>query len=325
MPKVVITGGAGFIGSNLSERMSVLGWDIVVVDDLSFGSLANLKKIIDKKNFKFIKSDICLPGVLEDACDNADCIIHLAAYKIPRYGNALKTLNINNEGTRLVLESASKQGIKTIIASTSDVYGKNPNPPFAENDDIVLGPPSIRRWAYAVSKAFDEQLAMAFYHEKELPAVIIRFFGSYGPHNHRSWWGGPQAVFIEQALNNRTLTVHGDGHQTRSFCYISDTVDGILHAVESKKSIGQVLNIGSTEEVNIITLARKVIELTESKSEIEFIPYEHFGGNYEDVRRRVPDLSKAEKLFGFKPKFSLEEGLKKTIDWHKGFQQDQAD
>ena len=324
MSKVVITGGAGFIGSNLSERMSGLGWEVAVVDDLSFGSLSNLKKVIDKKNFLFIKSDICLPGVLEKACNNADCIIHLAAYKIPRYGNALKTMNINNEGTRLVLECASKQKIKTIVASTSDVYGKNPNPPFAENDDIVLGPPFIRRWAYAVSKAFDEQLAMAFYHERELPAAIIRFFGSYGPHNHRSWWGGPQAVFIEQALNNRPLTVHGDGRKTRSFCYISDTVDGIINVVESDKSIGQTLNIGSAEEVDIITLARKTIELTGSKSEIEFIPYEHFGGNYEDVRRRVPDLSKAERLFGFEPKISLEEGLKKTISWHREFHLDQA-
>ena len=324
MSKVVITGGAGFIGSNLSERMSGLGWEVTVVDDLSFGSLSNLKKVIDKKNFLFIKSDICLPGVLEKACNNANCIIHLAAYKIPRYGNALKTMNINNEGTRLVLECASKRKIKTIVASTSDVYGKNPNPPFAENDDIVIGPPFIRRWAYAVSKAFDEQLAMAFYHERELPAAIIRFFGSYGPHNHRSWWGGPQAVFIEQALNNRPLTVHGDGRQTRSFCYISDTVDGIINVVESDKSIGQTLNIGSAEEVDIITLARKTIELTGSKSEIEFIPYEHFGGNYEDVRRRVPDLSKAKRLFGFEPKISLEEGLKKTINWHKEFHLDQA-
>ena len=321
MPKVVITGGAGFIGSNLAESLIDSGWDVVAVDDLSFGSLSNLQSIINNDNFNFVKSDICIPGILNEACRGADCVVHLAAYKIPRYGNALKTLNVNNEGTQLVLKCASKINAKTVIASTSDVYGKNPNLPFSENHDIVLGAPHIRRWSYAISKAFDEQLAMAYFQEKKLPVAVIRFFGSYGPHNHRSWWGGPQAVFIEQALNNKPLSIHGDGLQTRSFCYISDTVNGIIKVIESDDSAGQVINIGSAEEVNINTLAKKIIELTGSTSELQYIPYERFGGNYEDVRRRVPDLSKAKKLLGFEPVVFLNDGLKDTISWHEKFYQ----
>ena len=176
MPKIVITGGAGFIGSHLTERMLKSGWQAVVVDDLSHGNIANLKAVIDNDKFTFIESDIRIPGVLENACREADCIVHLAAYKIPRYGNALKTLNVNNEGTKAVLETAAEHNIKAVIASTSDVYGKNARPPFSENDDLVMGPPHIRRWAYAISKAFDEQLAMAYYNERELPVVILRFF-----------------------------------------------------------------------------------------------------------------------------------------------------
>lgn len=319
MPKAVITGGAGFIGSHLTERLINSGWEVVVVDDLSWGNLSNLESVIDNDKFSFIESDICVAGVLEKACQNSDCIIHLAAYKIPRYGDALKTLNINNDGTKAVLEAAVKFNSRVVVASTSDVYGKNANPPFNENDDLVVGPPHIRRWAYAVSKAFDEQLTMAYHNEKELPIVILRFFGSYGPHNHRSWWGGPQSVFIEQALKDKPLTVHGNGRQTRSFCYVSDTVEGIVRSIESESAIGQVVNVGSDEEIDIITLAQKIIELTGSKSDIEFISYEQFGGNYEDVMRRVPDLSKAKRLFGFEPTITLEEGLKKAIKWHRSF------
>jgi UDP-glucose 4-epimerase len=177
----------------------------------------------------------------------------------------------------------------------------------------------VRRWAYAASKIFDEHLALAYSVERELPVVILRFFGSYGPGNHRSWWGGPQAVFIEQALRDLSITVHGDGRQTRSFCYVSDTVSGIASALESDKANGQIINVGSSEEIEIIELARKIISMTGSKSKIEFVPYESFGGGYEDVRRRVPDLHKADSILGFKTKVSLAEGLQRTINWHKQY------
>jgi len=319
MPKVVVTGGAGFIGSNLSKYYINRGWHVVAIDDLSHGNTDNLKEINHNQKFEFIIADIRTNGIMTKACQNADYLVHLAAYKIPRYGDALKTLTVNNDGTRIVLDIAAEHKIKTVIASTSDVYGKNPNPPFTETSDLVLGPSTIRRWAYAASKVFDEHLALAYSAERELPVAILRFFGSYGPGNHRSWWGGPQAVFIEQALRNLPITVHGDGKQTRSFCYISDTVEGIALALESERANGQIINIGSAEEIEIIELAKKIIEMSNSKSNIEYIAYESFGGGYEDVRRRVPDLRKANTLFGFQTKVSLADGLQRAIAWHRQF------
>jgi UDP-glucose 4-epimerase len=317
MPKVVITGGAGFIGSNLAKYYINRGWNVTAVDDLSHGDKNNLKEIERNPKFEFIFSDIRTAGIMDKACRDADYLVHLAAYKIPRYGDALKTLTINNDGTRIVLDIAAERKLKTVIASTSDVYGKNPNPPFAETGDLVLGPSTVRRWAYAASKVFDEHLALAYFAERELPVAVLRFFGSYGPGNHRSWWGGPQSVFIEQALRNLPITVHGDGKQTRSFCYVSDTVEGIALALESKLANGQIINIGSVDEIEIIELARMIIAMIESKSKIEFIAYESFGGGYEDVRRRVPDLRKANALFGFQTKVSLADGLQRAIAWHR--------
>lgn len=319
MPRVVITGGAGFIGSNLAEKLINSGYRVTVIDNLSHGSKANLDTVITDPNMEFIESDIRKPGIMAEICRDTDCIVHLAAYKIPRYGGALETLQINSDCTKIVFEAASQYNIKTILASTSDVYGKNPDPPFKESDNLVLGAPYIKRWAYAISKAFDEQLGMAYFTEKELPVVILRFFGSYGPRNNRTWWGGPQAVFIEQALQNKPLTVHGDGRQTRSFCYISDTVNGIVGAMESDKAAGEVINIGADQETGIGELAQIIIDMTNSESTIEYIPYENFAGRYEDVRNRVPDLAKAGQLLGFQPKISLKEGLQKTIAWHKRF------
>jgi UDP-glucose 4-epimerase len=319
MARVVITGGAGFMGSNLAIKLINTGRQVTAIDDLSFGNTVNIEDIMANPNFTFIESDIRKPNILDDALKNTDAIVHLAAYKIPRYGGALDTLTVNNDGTKAVLEAAAKAGIKTLIASTSDVYGKNPDPPFKEGDNLVLGSPYVRRWAYAVSKAFDEQLAMAYAMEKQLPVVIMRFFGSYGPRNHRTWWGGPQAVFIEQALQNKPLTVHGDGRQTRSFCFVSDTVDGIIAAIESDKINNEVVNIGSDNEISIEQLAQTIIELTDSSSTIEYVPYENFGGRYEDVRNRVPDLAKAGMILNFEPKVQLRQGLERTIGWHKRF------
>jgi UDP-glucose 4-epimerase len=319
MTKVVITGGAGFIGSNLAIKLINSGHEVTAIDDLSFGNPVNLEDISSDSKFTFVKADVRDKAAIEAAVKGAQAIVHLAAYKIPRYGGALATLNINNEGTKTVLEIASQSKIKTLIASTSDVYGKNPDPPFKEGDNLVLGSPYVRRWAYAVSKAFDEQLAMAYSAEKELPVVIMRFFGSYGPRNHRSWWGGPQAVFIEQALQNKPLTVHGDGRQTRSFCFVSDTVDGIIAAIDSDRINNEVVNIGSDDEISIENLARTVIDLTGASSTVEYIPYENFGGRYEDVRNRVPDLAKAKMILNFEPKIDLRQGLERTIAWHKRF------
>jgi UDP-glucose 4-epimerase len=245
-------------------------------------------------------------------------IFHLAARKIPRYGDALSTLRINNDGTRNVFEAAEKNGCKVILASTSDVYGKG-KPPFKETDDLLIGPSDSRRWSYAVSKIFDEHIGLAYHVEKNLPVVILRFFGSYGPRHHRSWWGGPQSVFIDQVLNNTEITIHGDGSQTRSFTYIDDLISGIMAAAESKKAVGEIINLGSDEEVSIKELAQMINDLIRPgrPPEITLVPYESFGGKYEDVRRRLPDLSKAEKILRYRWQTKLIDGLAKTIEWHK--------
>jgi UDP-glucose 4-epimerase len=317
----LVTGGAGFIGSHLCEALLTAGYSVRCYDDLSHGSPANIESVIHNKSFRFYQNDICDLAALKGAMKGVDIVYHLAARKIPRYGDALSTLHVNNEGTRNVLELAAARHAKVILASTSDVYGKG-NPPFKESDDLVIGRSDVRRWSYAASKIFDEHLAQAYFCEKSLPVVTLRFFGSYGPRNHRTWWGGPQAVFIEQSLKGEPLTVHGDGLQTRSFTYIDDLISGITAAGEVDEAIGQIFNLGSEEEVSILDLAHLVHELIwgDKQAEINFIPYESFGGGYEDVKRRLPDISKARKILGFDWRIRLGDGLRETIVWHKGAQ-----
>jgi UDP-glucose 4-epimerase len=255
---------------------------------------------------------------LSKASEGAAIIFHLAARKIPRYGDALSTLKVNNEGTKNVFEAAVANKCKVILASTSDVYGKG-DPPFRESDDLLIGRSDIRRWSYAVSKVFDEHLALAYHNEKDVPTVILRFFGSYGPRHHRSWWGGPQSVFIDQILNGEEVTIHGDGSQTRSFTYIDDLISGIIAASDKKEAEGEIVNLGSDKEITILDLARligKIIDDTR-KPRIKLIPYESFGGGYEDVKRRIPDLTKARRLLGFKWQIYLAEGLSRTVEWHR--------
>lgn len=255
---------------------------------------------------------------MKDASSDVSVIFHLAARKIPRYGDALMTLKINNQGTENVFEAALANGCKVILASTSDVYGKG-TPPFKETDDLLIGRSDIRRWSYAVSKLFDEHLALAYYNEKNVPSVILRFFGTYGPRHHRSWWGGPQSVFIDQVLKREEITIHGDGSQTRSFTYIDDLISGIIKSSEIKEAEGEIINLGSDEEISILDLARLIASLIDDTAEptIRFIPYESFGGKYEDVLRRIPDLTKAGWLLEYKWRVKLADGLTKTIQWHK--------
>lgn len=250
--------------------------------------------------------------------DGVSLVVHLAARKIPRYGDALATLRINNDGTRNVFEAAAKQKCRVVLASTSDVYGKG-DPPFKETDNLILGRSDSRRWSYAVSKIFDEHLALAYHAEKGMDTVILRFFGTYGPRHHRSWWGGPQSVFIDQVLNGQEITIHGDGSQTRSFTYSDDLIEGIMAAAEENRTSGEIINLGSDREISILKLAEMINELIRpgTKPDILFVPYQKFGGNYEDVKRRIPDLTKAERLLGFECKIDLEEGLSKTTDWHR--------
>ena len=314
--KIVVTGAAGFIGSNLSAELVQRGYTVHGIDNLSQGSELNVSMLLAQRSFTLSRIDVRDQAAVDLACDGASAIVHLAAYKIPRYSDALDTLTINAAGTMNVAEAARRQGARLVAASTSDVYGKNPALPFREESDLIIGPPTVRRWAYAISKMYTEQLLLAVHERYGIDVVLLRFFGGYGPNQHRSWWGGPQAVFIDKALDDQPCEIHGDGQQTRSFTYVSDHVDGILRAIENPAARNRVFNIGSTREITIEHLARVIWRLVrgDEKPKLEFIPYETFG-RYEDVRRRVPDLSLAESLLGYRPRIDLETGLAMTIRW----------
>jgi UDP-glucose 4-epimerase len=317
---VMVTGVAGFLGSHLADALLMRGYRVIGVDNLSHGTLENLKNALASDQFEFHELDVCDLEGLRRISAGVSLIAHLAAFKIPRYGKAIDTLLINSQGSHNVLQLATELRAKFLLASTSDVYGKNPKIPFSETDDSVIGPSTVARWAYASSKMFDEHLALAFADSYGIPVSIVRIFGSYGPRQNLTWWGGPQSVFIGAILRGETIPIHGDGLQTRSFTFVSDTVQGILSVMENGPS-GEIFNIGSTHEISVIDLARLIHKLSGSSDQLklEFIPYDEIGGRkYEDVRRRVPEVSKAMKLLGFEAQISLEHGLRQTIEWQRG-------
>lgn len=315
--EILITGAAGFIGSNLAKGLLEGGHSVIGLDNLSQGFLLNIENIKEHPGFRFIEGDVRDEGLLEKVTAGCDLIIHLAAFKIPRYSDALDTLLINAMGTKVVLDAAVKNKVaKAMIASTSDVYGKNPAVPFSEDSDLVIGRPEVKRWSYAISKMFEEQLVFGYHERYGIDAVAMRFFGGYGPNQHLTWWGGPQSVFISAALDNEPISIHGDGMQTRSFTYISDHVNGIIACAEKKEANNQVFNLGNTHEITIKDLGIKIWNMIRPNSEpkLNFIPYETFG-KYEDVPRRVPNIEKARSLLGFEPRVDLDDGLSVTIPW----------
>lgn len=318
---ILITGAAGFVGSNLTDTLLARGHRVIGVDNLSHGLLSNLEEARQNARFSFHQLDVCDYDSFFGAAKGVDVIAHLAAYKIPRYGKAEETLLINARGGHNALEIAAQQGAKFILASTSDVYGKNPSIPFSETSDCVIGSSTVPRWGYAVSKLYDEHLAFAYADSRGIPVTIIRIFGSYGPRQALSWWGGPQSVFIDNLLNGEPLSIHGDGLQTRSFTYISDTVSGFVAAIEQNDVSGEIFNIGNTKEITIVDLAKMIHRLcgTAHALKLQFTPYDEIskGRKYEDVRRRVPDVGKAEARLGFRARVDLEEGLKTTIEWQR--------
>src|SRR5215472_595751 len=317
---VLVTGAAGFLGSHLCDALLSHGHRVIGVDDLSHGNRDNLADAARNSKFDFHVLDVGDIGKLRMVSEGVEVFAHLAAFKIPRYGNRLQTLLVNSQGTLDILELAAERKAKFVFTSTSDVYGRNPAVPFSETSESVLGPSTVARWAYAASKLFDEHLALGFSEAHGIPVTILRIFGSYGPRQHLSWWGGPQSVFIDNILNGESIPIHGDGLQTRSFTFVADTVAGILAALESNAANNQIINVGSTHEISIIELANVIHGLSGSKEplRLEFVPYNKISGkDYEDVRRRIPDVSKAEQLLGFKARVPLEEGLKRTIEWQK--------
>lgn len=314
--KIGITGAAGLIGSHLARVLLQRGDEVIAVDNLSYGQLQNIESIQTHPHFTFHTQDILDFEGLQKKFSTVDRIVHLAALKIPRYGQALLTLKTNTEGSENVLKIAAQSKIKVVLASTSDVYGKSEALPFQENGNLVVGPPDVQRWAYAVSKMYEEQLAFAYANEYQFPVVLLRFFGGYGPHQHASWRSGPQFVFFEKALRKEPIPIHGDGQQTRTFTYVDDLVEGTIRSIDRIEANHQVLNIGNDEEITILELAQKIWRLCQPQLPpvLEFIPYNTFG-KYEDVLRRRPCLAKAKEILDFKPKISLDEGLQNTFDW----------
>lgn len=316
---ILITGVAGFLGSNLAERLLDGGHKVIGIDNLSMGHMSNMWSYLQNPNFRFIRADAMASATFDNIKEDVDYVVHLAAFKIPRYGNAIDTLKINYHSTDTVLQFAQQRNIKCVLASTSDVYGRNPQVPFSEaSSDCVIGSSLSPRWSYAVSKLFDEHLALAYQDSYGFPVTLLRFFGSYGPRQALSWWGGPPPVFIDAVLNDKVIPIHGDGQQTRSFTYVSDTVDGIEASIFREEANGEILNIGSKEEVTILELAHRVKKASKTPGElkIEMVPYESFTNKkYEDVRRRVPDTTHSTKILGTTAGISLDEGLERTIAW----------
>jgi len=309
---------AGFVGSNLSERLVARGDEVRGIDDLSHGSLENLAGLAGHPRFHFTQGDILDPAAMEGVARGAEVLIHLAAGKIPRYGDALDTLVTNGEGGLQVFRACRDQGVRRVVlASTSDCYGRNPEVPFSEESASVIGSPHVRRWSYAVSKMFEEQALFAFRERHRLEGVALRLFGGYGPRQNLTWWGGPQSVFIGAALRGETLEVHGTGEQTRSFTYVDDMVDAFVRAASLPAADGEMLNIGNSREISIAALAEMIWRMVrQDEPRIRLVPYAAFG-RYEDVPRRVPDNRRAAAVLEHTPVVQLEEGLVATIAWQR--------
>jgi UDP-glucose 4-epimerase len=298
---------------------------VVGLDDMSMGSMRNLAGVLDHPGFRFVEADCRDRRRLRREFADCESIVHLAALKIPRYGGALRTLEVNVDGAHAVYKVALSTGAHVVLASTSDVYG-NAVAPFHEDDQIVLGPPVSRRWSYAASKLYDEHLALRLAEEAGLRVTVLRLFNAYGPRNHPTWWGGPLSVFLEDLLDGRAMQLHGDGRQVRSFTYVDDTVDGFVRALARPETSGEVINIGGDEPISIIRLAQQVQAALQIALPLRatIVPFERIGGRYEDVRCRIPDTEKAERLLGFRATVGLAEGLRHTIAWHRMVREERA-
>ncbi len=317
--KALITGGAGFIGSHLAEKLLKENWTVSIIDDLSTGSEENLKHIIDEPELKFVQGDINDETVLDKLICDCDCIFHLAAAVGVRLiaEQPVKTIETNIGGTETVLDLANKYAKKILIASSSEVYGKTESVPFKEDDDLVLGSTTVSRWSYACSKAIDEFLGLAFYNEYELPVIIARFFNTIGPRQTGDY-GMVVPRFVKRALNDQPVEIYGTGKQTRCFTDVDDVVKAVFSLVNSDKTAGQVFNIGSENEISIEDLADKVIKITNSKSEKKHISYEEaYSRLIEDMKRRVPSIEKIKNAVNWQPEITLEQSINKIIGFYK--------
>ncbi|MFN6090466.1 MAG: GDP-mannose 4,6-dehydratase [Cyclobacteriaceae bacterium] len=315
--QILITGVAGMIGSHLAEELLAKGYMITGIDDLSYGSLENLSGSLSSANFKFYRVSILDFETLKILAKDVGTIIHLAAVKkISEKDISLPTLMVNTKGTENVLEAAKMWGCKVVFASTSDVYGMSPDLPLNENGDLLIGPSMIKRWSYAVSKLYGEQLAFGYYNDHKVPVVVIRYFGGFSPRSSFAWSGGHVPIFIRAILNDEEVIVHGDGTQTRSMGFVTDLVNGTILALENEKAIGELINIGNDEELSVIDTAKLIHEIanTGKKLKIKFVPMAEVFGKYKDIQRRIPDLQKAKTILGYAPKVRLRDAIQITLD-----------
>ncbi|MDA0168654.1 GDP-mannose 4,6-dehydratase [Solirubrobacter taibaiensis] len=314
-PNIVgVTGAAGFVGANLVERLLDEGRTVIGIDDMSTGAIENVARFLDHPNFTLHQYDCRDTQRLRADWADVDGIIHLAAMKIPRYEGGLRTMQVNVDGSHAAFEVAIALDVPVVFASTSDVYG-NAKAPFREDGEIVLGPPTSRRWCYATSKLFDEHLALRLAEEQGLKVAILRLFNCYGPYNHATWWGGPMSVFFEEMLDGKQIEIHGDGKQVRSFTFVSDTVDGFVRALDTPESWGEVINIGNDNPITIIDLAHKVQAAVGVEDAIpdHLTSFESMGANYQDVYYRVPSTEKAKRILGYEAQVGLDEGIERTL------------
>jgi UDP-glucose 4-epimerase len=307
--RYLITGGAGFIGSHLAERLLDRGDRVVLLDNLSTGSVENIRHLKTCQRLQYHLDNIENRQLLAELVDDADVVVHLAAAVGVKLivESPVKTIETNVNGTQLILEAACKKRKLVLNASTSEVYGKNTNVPFREDADLVLGPTTKGRWSYAASKALDEFLALSYWKEKKLPVIVARLFNTVGP-RQTGRYGMVLPNFVNAALENSPIQIYGNGQQSRCFCDVRDTVEALIRLMDTTRSIGEVVNVGNTEEISIEGLARRVKDRTGSSSAIDFVPYDKaYEPGFEDMMRRVPSVEKLETLTGFRPRTSLNE------------------
>jgi len=314
--KTLITGGAGFIGSHLAERLLDDGHEVIVLDNLSTGSIDNIAHLKRRPSFSYTIDSVTNEPLLAELIDRCDVVFHLAAAVGVKLivEQPVHTIETNVHGTEVVLKHANKKKKLVFIASTSEVYGKSTDVPFREAADLVLGPSAKHRWAYACSKLIDEFLALAYWKEKKLPVVIVRLFNTVGP-RQTGQYGMVLPTFVRQALAGQPITVFGDGTQSRSFTYVGDVVDALVRLAHDKRAIGEVFNIGNMGEVTIADLAARVKSMTGSCSPITYVPYDQaYEAGFEDMPRRVPDISKIREFVGYEPKLALDDIIRSVIE-----------
>lgn len=311
----LITGGAGFIGTHLAEELLRRGHQVIIIDDLSTGSMENINHLRSHASFRYVIDSLTNRPLLAELVDQADMIFHLAAAVGVRLivESPVRTIETNVRTTELVLEMAAKKSKRVLVTSTSEVYGKSQKLPFREEDDLLIGPPDKGRWSYACSKAIDEFLAMAYWHEKKLPTIIVRLFNTIGP-RQTGHYGMVVPTFIRQALAGEPITVFGDGHQRRCFGWVGDVVNAMIALSEHPDAVGKVFNIGSDKEITILDLAEKVKKITGSPSPVKLIPYdEAYESGFEDMPRRIPNLQRIRQLIGYRPTKTLDEMLRAIL------------